>query len=134
MVVKSPNPKAGIAGFVVLIVILGATEKFRGDFVELLGFWGGLISATLFTAILVLAICLLVKVAWRKAVAFALMIPLTLNAFEGVRSVSEPHIGSVSAFAVGGISAVALGLLAGFLATRILGIRWDEIQADDADT
>lgn len=133
MAVKSPNPKAGIVGFVVLIVILRAAETFRENFVERLGFRGGLIVATLFTAILVLAICLLAKVAWRKAVAYALMIPLTLNAFEGVRWALEPHVGSVSAFAVGGVSAVTLGLLAGFLATHILGIRWDEMHANDAD-
>ena len=131
---KLQNPKAGVAGFVVLIVILGATEKFRGDFVELLGFWGGLIAATLFTATVVFVICLLVKVEWRKAVAFALMIPLTLNAFEGVRSALEPQIGSVSAFAVGGLSGAILGLLAGFSVTRTLGITWDETGVGSSHT
>jgi hypothetical protein len=129
---KSPNPKAGVAGFVVLVVIIGSTEKFRGSFVELLGFWGGLIAATLFTAILVFGICLIVKVGWRKAIAFALMIPLILNTFEGTRSVLEPQLGSVSAFAVAGVTAVILGLLVGFLTTRILGITWDGVQ-DDTD-
>ena len=129
---KSPNSHAGVAGLVVLIVILGVTEKFRGSFVELLGFWGGLIGATLFTGILVFATCLLAKVAWRKSVALASMIPLTLNAFEGVRSSLEPDMGSITAMAVGAVVAVIVGLLAGFLTTRILGITWADVPPKDA--
>ncbi|MEM6471708.1 MAG: hypothetical protein AAF802_19260 [Planctomycetota bacterium] len=130
MTEKASTPLPGVAGFVVLVVILGATEKFRGDFIELLGFWGGLIGATLFTAILVFGICLVVKVPWRKALAFALMIPLILNTFEGTLTALEPRLGSISAFSVGGVTAVTLGLLVGFLATRILRINWDGGHAD----
>lgn len=118
------NPKSGAFGFVVLMVILLATETFREFFSIHFGFWGGLVVTTLLNVILVFAICLLVRLAWQRAICIALMIALTLNTFDALRTALDPHLNQISAITVSGIGAAGCGLLVGFSITRRLGIFW----------
>lgn len=113
--------------WVVVLLALSMTngsDGLRQDFIDNLGYWGGILVSGLLGAAIVTLVCAVLRFGWRQAISTGVTLAVAANTFEELKNTLQPTLGGPGAIVVSASTAMVAALIVGFVASRLLRVPW----------